>query len=116
MAIGTYEAQYSHGVQVMVDYTPGAAVAAGEVVVNNDLVGVALQAIAKNALGAICVSGIFTVAKKSTDTFQVGTKVYWDDSNNYATTTSTNNTYLGKAVEAAGSGVTEAKVLLCQQG
>ena len=109
-----FEAQYSHGPQTMIDYTPGSAVAAGEVVVNNDLVGVALLAIAASALGALCVSGVFIFAKKSTDTFAIGTKVYWDDTNNEATTTSTDNTYLGKSVEAAGSGVTSAKVLLEQ--
>jgi len=45
------------------DYTPGAAIAAGDVVVQGDLVGVAKRPIAANELGAIEVEGVFDFAK-----------------------------------------------------
>ncbi len=41
-----------------IDYTPGAAVAAGAVVVQGELIGVAKTAIAANVLGALAVSGV----------------------------------------------------------
>ena len=46
-----------------IDYTPSADVAAGDVVVQNDLVGIAKQPIAANALGALAVAGVFEVPK-----------------------------------------------------
>ena len=45
----------------LLDYTPGSAVAAGEVVVIGSLVGVAPRAIAANALGALAVEGVYEI-------------------------------------------------------
>jgi CHAT domain-containing protein len=46
-----------------IDYTPAADVAAGDVVVQGDLVGVTKQPIPANQLGALVVEGVFDFAK-----------------------------------------------------
>jgi len=96
-----------------VDYTPSSAVAAGQVVVQGDLVGVAVQAIEANKLGAIAVTGVFDVVK-TTGAISAGTKVYWDDTNKYATTSATGTKYMGKAVKAAASADATVRVRLEQ--
>lgn len=100
----------------MVDYTPTADVAAGQVVVQGDLVGVALSAISANTLGALAVAGVFDVAKDAATVFSAGAKVFWDDTNNLAVTTDGGGTnkLVGKAVAAAGNGPTLVRVRLSQ--
>ena len=63
-----------------IDYTPGADVTAGDVVVQNDLVGVAKLDIAANVLGALAVTGVFDLPKAAGvgEAIAAGTKVYWD--------------------------------------
>jgi len=102
----------------MIDYTPGADVAAGQVVVQGDLVGVALQAISANTQGALAVAGVFDVAKQSGAgvTFSAGDKVYWDDTGNVAVATDGGgaNKLLGKAVADAADGDSTVRVRLSQ--
>ena len=85
-----------------VNYTPVAAVAAGDVVVQGSLVGVAKLPIAAGALGALHVAGIFQFPKAATSgtALAAGTIVYWDDSADVATATSTSNTLIGKCTTA----------------
>ena len=45
----------------VLDYTPAAAVAAGDVVVIGSLVGVAPVAIAANAMGSLSIDGVFSM-------------------------------------------------------
>lgn len=103
-----------------IDYTPGAAVSAGDVVVQNNLVGIAAVDIEANRLGALHVEGIFDVAKASGG-INAGASVFWDADGNplggtagtgAATTTAEGNTYMGWAVEAAGVSDTTVRVLL----
>lgn len=63
----------------MLDYTPGSAVAAGDVVVLGSLVTVAPRAIAANEKGAVCVEGVFSFPKPtgSGTNYAQGAKVYW---------------------------------------
>lgn len=86
-----------------VDYTPGADVAAGDVVVQADLVGIARVAIPANTLGTLAVTGVFEVPKATGvgTALAAGTTVYWDAVNNQATATATGNKLLGKVVKAA---------------
>jgi len=86
-----------------IDYTPGAAVAAGDVVVIGELVGVAKTPIAANALGALAVRGVFDFAKATGagTAISAGANVHWDDANNVATTTATGNKLIGKCIKAA---------------
>jgi len=97
----------------MIDYTPSTDVAAGTVVVQGNLVGIALEPIAANTKGALAVTGVFDVAKASATTFSAGALVYWDDNSNLAVTTDSNgdNKLLGLAVAAAGSGETTVRVV-----
>nr|DAQ58204.1 MAG TPA: protein of unknown function DUF2190 [Caudoviricetes sp.] len=60
-----------------VDYRPTAAVAAGDVVVEGTLIGVAPLDIAANELGAIACSGVYDIAKGN-KAFAVGAVAYWD--------------------------------------
>ena len=100
----------------MIDYTPSSDVAAGTVVVQGNLVGIALQPIAANTKGALAVQGVFDVAKASATVFSAGANVYWDDTNNVAVTTDGGgaNKLLGKAVAAAESGAVLVRVRLSQ--
>jgi predicted RecA/RadA family phage recombinase len=88
-----------------IDYTPGSAVAAGQVVVQQNLVGIAKTAIAANALGALSVSGIFDV-DQAAEAITAGSPVYWDADGNSvsgtagagaATATASGNTFMGFA-------------------
>ena len=101
-----------------IDYTPNADVAAGDVVVQSDLVGIAKLDITANELGALAVSGVFDVAKEGGVgvTFAVGDKAYWDDGNDFAVATdgAGANKLLGKAVAAAADADTTVLVRLSQ--
>lgn len=61
----------------VIDYTPGSAVTAGDVIVLGTIIAVATQDIAANAKGALTITGIFKFPK-TTDTFTAGDAVYWD--------------------------------------
>ena len=50
-----------------IDYTPTSAVAAGDVVVQGEMVGVARTPIAANALGSLAIVGVFEFAKANPD-------------------------------------------------
>ena len=99
-----------------IDYTPAADVAAGAVVVQNDLVGVAKTPIAASQLGALAVRGVFDLAKAGGAgvTFATGQSVYWDAANDVAVETDGGgaNKLAGKAVAAAGDSDTTVRVLL----
>ena len=92
------------------DYTPAAAVVAGQIVVLPDgRVGSVKADLAASELGAVYTSGIFDVACASGTTFSAGGPVWWDDSAGAAvgpvlTLDPAADVYLGRAVEAKGSG------------
>lgn len=88
-----------------IDYTPGTAVAAGDVVVVGSIVGVATRDIAANALGALAIKGVFRVAKATTSVSAIaaGAKLYWDAGNEVATTVASTHKVLGYAVAAASA-------------
>jgi len=102
-----------------IDYTPGSAVAAGQVVVQGSMIGVTKVPIAANALGALAVKGVFDVVKAN-EQIALGAALYWDaDGDPYggsagtgcATTTSSGNTFIGFAMEAAGATDEKVRVL-----
>lgn len=94
-----------------VDYTPGSAVTAGDVVVLGSIVGVATDDIAASALGALSVSGRKKMPK-TTAAWVVGLPVHWnptgDPDNGTAGSGAANQlgvgTYAGIAASAAASG------------
>lgn len=94
----------------MINHTPGSDVAAGTVVLQGSLFGIALSTIPANTLGALAVQGVFRLPKLSTDAVSVGTVLYWDNTNRRVTVTATGNTRIGLAVAASPSGVATADV------
>ena len=91
-----------------IDYTPGSAVASGDVIILDRVVGIATDDIAANALGALAVEGVFDVVKKQ-EAITVGAAIYWDDDGNPyggtassgAATATVSDALLGFAVAAA---------------
>jgi predicted RecA/RadA family phage recombinase len=100
-----------------IDYTPVAYVAAGTVVVQDDLVGITTREILAGKLGAIAVEGVFDVAKEAGGgvTFAVGALAYWDETNKVAVATDGGGAHklLGKVVLAAADGDAKVRVRLC---
>ncbi len=101
-----------------VDYTPSAAVAAGAVVVQGDLVGVAKTPIAANVLGALAVGGVFDFPKATGggSGIAAGKKVYWDvaDAQAKEDDESGANKLLGKTIKVAADADTTVRVRLSQ--
>ena len=95
-----------------IDYTPGADVSAGDVVVQNDLIGIAKLDIASGALGALAVTGVFDVPKTAGvgEAIAAGVKVYWDVADGVAKEDAEAgaNKYLGKTVATAGDEIGRA--------
>ena len=101
-----------------IDYTPGAAVIAGDVVVQGELVGVANQDIAAGQLGALAIEGVFDFPKPTgagTDA-AVGTLMYWDvaDGNAQETADTGTNKLIGKLVKACTTTDTTCRIKLDQ--
>jgi predicted RecA/RadA family phage recombinase len=99
-----------------IDYTPGADVAAGAVVVQNDLVGVAKRPIAANTLGSLSVEGVFDFPKSTAggSAIAAGVTVYWNAGAQQATATAAGNKLLGKTVKAAADADTTVRVRMSQ--
>lgn len=101
-----------------IDYTPGADVTGGDVVVQGSLIGVAKLDIKSGKPGALTVEGVFDFAKAGGAgvTFAVGALAYWDDTNNLAVATdgSGANKLLGKVVKAAVDADTTVRVRMSQ--
>ncbi len=100
-----------------IDYTPGADVAAGDVVVQGELIGITTRPIAANTLGALVVEGVFDVAKEAGGgvTFTTGELAYWDDANDVAVATDGGgaNKLLGKVVADSADADATVRVRLC---
>jgi len=97
-----------------IDYTPGGAVPAGEVVVQGDIVAVAKRPIAANEPGALDVEGVYDFAKNTGVAYTVGQILYWDDTNNVVTATASGNKQIGKVVRAAATTDTTVRIRLSQ--
>lgn len=94
-----------------IDYRPTEAVAAGDVIVIADLVGIARLDIAGGTLGSLAVVGVFDIEKAS-GAIPAGSTLYWDAGAKKATLVSGSNHYLGKAIAASRSGDEAVRVLL----
>ena len=81
-------ATFWQGDPIQIDYTPGSAVSAGDVIVIGTVPCVAHVDIAANALGSVAVrDGIYYIAPEGT--FSAGTPVYWDPTNKEVSPTPT---------------------------
>jgi predicted RecA/RadA family phage recombinase len=99
-----------------IDFTPGSPVAAGDVVVQGDLVGIAKGDFPAGRLGALAVEGVYDVAKEAGGgvTFAAGALAYWDETNKVAVATDGGGTnkLLGKVVRAAADADADVRVRL----
>jgi predicted RecA/RadA family phage recombinase len=98
-----------------IDYTPTADVAAGDVIVQGELVGVAKLDIKANTLGALAVFD-FAKATGGGTGIAIGVNVYWDDAANQATTNAGAgaNKLIGKCVKAAADADATVRVRMSQ--
>lgn len=79
------------------DVTSGAGVLVGS------LFGVALSDALSGADVEVSTVGVWSIAKTSAQAWTVGARIYWDDSNDVATTTASSNKLIGVAVAAAAN-------------
>lgn len=86
-----------------IDYTPGGAISGGQLVVQNDLVGIAPDDLAASVLGSLMVEGMPSLPKDSS-VFAVGDPIYWDDTTNQAKADPAVGKYVGFAALAAATG------------
>lgn len=90
----------------VLDYAPLGAVAAGDVVVQGAVIGIAPAPIAAGEKGALIVEGVADFTKLTGDTMAVGVRAYWNESLSIATTTAAGNVFLGKVVTGTTSETT----------
>lgn len=104
------QASFSHAGD-RVDYTPGSAVTAGDVVVVGDFIGVAADNIAANTLGSLLISGVFNFAKAA-GAIAIGTILYWDATNDVVSANPGVGLRIGPCTKAALSGDTTVEAKL----
>lgn len=94
------QSTYKHGDPLMVDYTPsGEAISLGEVKLVGDIPMIAHRPIADGDKGALAAGGgVYEVAGDAA--IAVGKKVYWNDSANKVTETSSGNKAIGYTITA----------------
>ena len=101
-----------------IDYTPDAAVDAGDVVVQADLVGVAKLDIAAETLGALAVEGVFDFPKATGagTGIAAGANCYWDVADGEAKTDAEGgaNKLIGKCVRAAADADETVRIRMSQ--
>lgn len=111
------QAIYRHGGDgTAIDYTPTEnAVAAGEVVVINNLIGIAHTAIAVGVKGALHVNGVYDILKVGDygQDMPAGDPVYWDDTGKGATDNGGHDSeMLGFAISDSPGGTQYVRVWL----
>lgn len=94
----------------VIDYTAGANIASGQVVLMGARIGVAIKSIANGETGPMQVTGVFNIAKLSSDNMAQGALLYWDNTNSRLTTTASGNTLAGFAAAAAGASTTSVNI------
>lgn len=101
-----------------IDYTPGADVLTGAVVVQAELVGVAQGPIKAGQLGSLAVSGVFDFPKAlgAGSGMPAGTNAYWDTAAQNATKNAAAgaNKLIGKTVKTTVDADTSVRIRLLQ--
>jgi predicted RecA/RadA family phage recombinase len=97
-----------------IDFIPEADVAAGDVIIIGDLVGIAKLDIKVGTLGSLTLVGVFDIPKATGEStaIPVGTIVFWDAENSQVTTTGGDNKYLGKTIIASSDNDAHARVII----
>lgn len=97
----------------MADYTPGADVSAGDVIVQGDMLSIALVDIDSGDKGAVAINGGVWECPKDTgsgDALAAGTLVYWDATNEIVTSSASSHETFGYVVVAAAAATATADV------
>lgn len=91
-----------------------AATVKGRLVVWNAMFGIPIANAASAENVVLALGGVWSMDKMNaaSNSFAVGSNVYWDATNSKVTQSATSNTRIGVAVEAAGNTATIAKVRL----
>jgi len=111
IVMGALKVQDGSGITM--DYTPGSAVTAGDVVATSNIVGVANRDIAANELGVLDLDGIYDFTKVNTaETMAIGNVIYWTTGATKASTPS--GIIIGKCVKASSATDTTVRVYLSQ--
>lgn len=102
-----------------VQYTTTPALAAGAVVMMNDLIGVANRPIAAGGTGSVDIDGIHSMPKASSGAINQGAIVYWNHVASQITTSADSGGQsptvykrAGKAAATAADGSTSVRVIL----
>lgn len=99
-----------------IDYTAGATIAAGDVVLlGSFLAGVAINDIANGSVGVIDTKGIYTVDAVNNLAFAVGDVLYWNASTKKVTNVEAGLPILGVCVAAKAETATTCRVNLNRQ-
>lgn len=98
-----------------INYTPAGNVSAGDIVVEAELVGQVVSDALAGQLAALRIEGVINAPKLSTDVVAIGDVLYWDAGNSRCTKTASTHNIIGKAIEAAGNGVTDVDLKLTPQ-
>ena len=93
-----------------IDIAASAAIAAGDIVIAGNLVGVAKLDIPANTIGSIATEGVYAVAKASGVSFDLGAEVYWNPETGFAQGNDTGCVKIGIAIAAAASADATVKV------
>lgn len=93
------------------DFTAGDDINAGDLVLNGNIVGVAINDVANGAVGQVATSGVHEVSKDAYEV-AIGVPLYYNASSGKLTTTASTNKLAGYAWEAAASGAATVKVHL----
>ncbi len=86
------------------DLTASAAYASGELVIEGEIVGVAVTDIASGEVGAVSVTGVYEFDKESAATLAQGDKAYYDSSTKKLDD-NTSNPCVGTVVAVSGNKV-----------
>lgn len=94
------KSKFVSGDPLILDYTPGADVVGGDVILLSSSVRIAHGDIASGELGAVSAGGaIYDIESDGSDPAD-GQNVYWNNSSKKVTTTASGNTLIGIAVGA----------------
>lgn len=102
----------------ILDYTePGSgAISAGDEIVLNGMIGVAVEGIAQSGTGPVAIGGVYRLTKVTGAVILAGDAVFWDASasncDDEDATKATGDFTVGTAMEAAGAGVLTIAVKL----
>lgn len=92
---------------LVIKKTLAANIASGAPLLIGDILGISTKAGSNGDVDhEFLIEGVFTVAKKSTDTFEPGQILFWDAGNSELTETASTHKPVGICMATAGNGAT----------